>query len=85
METVKGRKKKFFTVISGDPVIDGFHKSTMKSRFLNDHFYLIILPRLHRGYFMNRIGIDSILTARDYDYEKEREEGEGGERNARDF
>lgn len=27
---------------------------------------------------MNRIGIDSILTARDYDYEKEREE-EGGE------
>lgn len=71
-ETVKGRKKKFFTVISGDPVIDGFHKSTMKSRFLNDHFYLIILPRLHGGYFMNRIGIDSILTARDYDYERER-------------
>lgn len=28
---------------------------------------------------MNRIGIDSILTARDYDYEKEREEG-GGEK-----
>lgn len=80
METVsRGRKKKFFTVISGDPVIDGFHKSTMKSRFLNDHFYLIILPRrLHGGYFMNRIGIDSILTARDYDYERKRER-EGGE------
>lgn len=87
METVRrGRKKKFFTVISGDPVIDGFHKSTMKSRFLNDHFYLIILPRrLHGGYFMNRIGIDSILTARDYDYERKRERGEKKKRHARDF